>query len=191
MHAFLIVGNGEDVIANRFDMPKIPFVLQKIEDARELKKITKYKFSQKTAIVINDIDNATEEALNAFLKDLEEPNDNLVYILTANNLGSVMPTIISRCEVIKNVNFKLQILNQSQITNFLDSKTKQKITIVEQIKDRDQAIKFVEDLILFSREGGNFNHMEIYLKTLKNLRLNGNIGLQLTNLVVRMNGDGK
>ena len=44
---------------------------------------------------------ATEEAMNALLKTLEEPQDKVVLLLTANTLESLLPTIVSRCEVIR------------------------------------------------------------------------------------------
>lgn len=193
MHAFIIASRSINnlqftisKIATEQKAKQITFTLQKIEDARELKKITKFSFNQKTAIVINDIDKSSEEALNAFLKNLEEPNENLIYILTASNLSSVLPTIVSRCQVIKTLNPKSEILNKSQIAKFLNSKLNQKFEMVGKIKEREDAIKFVENLILASNVKVRPSHMENYLKTLKNLKLNGNVSLQLTNLIARM-----
>ena len=42
-------------------------------------------------------------AANAFLKTLEEPSENVCFILLANNENNVLPTISSRCQII---NFK-------------------------------------------------------------------------------------
>lgn len=42
-------------------------------------------------------------AANAFLKTLEEPSKNVCFILLANNVNNVLPTIVSRCQII---NFK-------------------------------------------------------------------------------------
>lgn len=193
MHAFLTSGdNIQDIVLKQNIKTQITFVLQKIDDARELKKILKFKTGEKTAVVINDIDSATEEALNAFLKVLEEPGENINFILTAKNLENVIPTIVSRCEVVKNR--KLQEpknQNNLKIKNFINSNLEQKIFIIERIKDRGDAIKFIEDLIYFEYQNGNLNRMDNYLNTIKNIKLNGNIGLQLLNLVVRMNGNGK
>ncbi|MBG0788706.1 MAG: DNA polymerase III subunit delta' [Anaerolineaceae bacterium] len=44
---------------------------------------------------------ATESASNALLKTLEEPPDKVVLLLTADTLESLLPTIVSRCEVIR------------------------------------------------------------------------------------------
>jgi DNA polymerase-3 subunit delta' len=44
---------------------------------------------------------ATEEASNALLKTLEEPPDKVILLLTADTLESLLPTIVSRGEVIR------------------------------------------------------------------------------------------
>lgn len=182
MHAFLITGNDSEYkmqkvkrLAKEKNAKMIPFVLQKIDDARNLKNFTKFNFDQKTAIVIKDIDQATNEALNAFLKNLEEPNENLIYILTASNLENVLPTIASRCEIVK-----------SPSTNHHPPITADDHKHALDIKERDIAIKFIEDLIDFDYKNRDYTNMEHYLKTLKNLKNNGNVSLQMLNLVVRM-----
>lgn len=52
-------------------------------------------------ILIENIENASLSVLNSMLKNIEEPSDNLVIILTTNNINKVLPTIISRAQVIK------------------------------------------------------------------------------------------
>lgn len=56
--------------------------------------------SRKIAIV-NDADTMTEESANAFLKTLEEPPERAMLILVAANLDAVMPTIRSRCQLVR------------------------------------------------------------------------------------------
>ena len=161
-------------------------MLQKIEDTREHKKFVKFSFSERTAILIENIDTATQESSNAFLKNLEEPNKNIIYILTASNINSVLPTIISRCEVCKSTNLQI---NKSTNIN-LDRQHRNAGKTALNIKDRDEAIKFVGDLIFIDHEKDNFKNMENYLNTLKNLKANGNVSLQLTNFVVKMTSNG-
>lgn len=180
MHAFLLINTNPIEFAKKQNAKVIPFNLQKIEDSKELKKLVKFSFPEKTAIVINDIDQATTETANAFLKNLEEPTKNIIYILATKNLSGVLPTITSRCEIIK-VQSTEYLVPSKQI-NFKDALN---------IKDRDEAIKFIENLLLIDHENKNFDHMENYLNTIRALKLNGNVSLQLINLVVRMNGDGR
>lgn len=49
---------------------------------------------------IEDVENATNEAMNSLLKTLEEPSAGVYAILTCQNLSRVLPTIQSRCQVI-------------------------------------------------------------------------------------------
>lgn len=180
MHAFLLINSDPNEFAKKQNAKVIPFTLQKIEDARELKKLVKFSFNEKTAIVINDIDSATTEASNAFLKNLEEPTENVIYILTATNINNVLPTVLSRCQLIKGAKQKQKTNNKN--VNFKDAFN---------IKDRSEAITFIENLIDIDHEKEEFKNMENYLTTLKNLKANGNVSLQLTAFVVRMNGNGR
>jgi DNA polymerase-3 subunit delta' len=50
--------------------------------------------------VITDFQLATVEAANALLKTLEEPPSRVVLILTATDASLLLPTIISRCQVL-------------------------------------------------------------------------------------------
>lgn len=54
--------------------------------------------------IINLIENMTVDSVNALLKFLEEPPENTYAILTTINKFSILPTILSRCEII---NFSL------------------------------------------------------------------------------------
>ncbi|MEI8380530.1 MAG: DNA polymerase III subunit delta' [Planctomycetota bacterium] len=56
--------------------------------------------SRKVAI-INDADAMNEESANAFLKTLEEPPERAILLLIAANLDAVMPTIRSRCQLVR------------------------------------------------------------------------------------------
>ncbi len=55
---------------------------------------------RRTVVVITNIEKMRKEAANAFLKLLEEPSGNLLFILTTDQIHSLLPTITSRCQVI-------------------------------------------------------------------------------------------
>ncbi|MBQ8219332.1 MAG: hypothetical protein IJZ79_06220 [Bacilli bacterium] len=55
----------------------------------------------KRIYVIVDADKMKNETTNSMLKFLEEPDNNIVAILMTNNYNNMLPTIISRCQVIK------------------------------------------------------------------------------------------
>lgn len=74
-----------------------------IDQVRELQHslaLAPYTAKFRIALLL-DFQRATTEAMNALLKTLEEPQDRVVLLLTANALESLLPTIVSRCEVIR------------------------------------------------------------------------------------------
>jgi DNA polymerase-3 subunit delta' len=67
--------------------------------------------------VISQFDRATPSAANALLKTLEEPPSTVILLLTANRAESLLPTIVSRCQV-----FGLRPLPLAQIVAALQSR---------------------------------------------------------------------
>lgn len=51
--------------------------------------------------IIDDADKMNAESANALLKTLEEPSANYLMILIASDLDSILPTIRSRCQLIR------------------------------------------------------------------------------------------
>ena len=50
--------------------------------------------------IINLVENMTTEAVNSILKFLEEPESEIYAFLTTNNENNVLPTILSRCQIL-------------------------------------------------------------------------------------------
>jgi DNA polymerase-3 subunit delta' len=75
----------------------------KIEAVRELQRRISFKpyEGKKKVVIIAGAEYMTDEAVNAFLKTLEEPPGETVIILITANLHSLLPTVVSRCQVIK------------------------------------------------------------------------------------------
>ena len=51
--------------------------------------------------IIYQVEKATASAINGLLKFLEEPSDDVVAILTTENVSKVLPTIVSRCQMLR------------------------------------------------------------------------------------------
>ncbi len=202
MHAYLVVGREKEKINKQIDklvkklkVKVFEFPLKKIGDARDLNSFTRLEISQKTAILIKGIGAATIPALNAFLKNLEEPQENLIYILTTANKHSLLPTIVSRCQVIKTVSSGRSSVTDKLTSNFLKKSISEKLLFTSKIRKRDEAANFVEKFIL----GGHLllinqkrNHLKISKSirsantALANLKANGNVQLQLTSFVLSL-----
>ena len=56
--------------------------------------------SEMRIVVVEDVHTMRPEAANSLLKTLEEPPDNNLLILTAESSQEVLPTLISRCQVV-------------------------------------------------------------------------------------------
>jgi DNA polymerase-3 subunit delta' len=69
---------------------------------------------RKTVIILTNIETMRKEAANAFLKILEEPSEDLIFLLTTNDKDTLLPTIISRCQPVQ-----LSTLKASQIQQAL------------------------------------------------------------------------
>lgn len=52
-------------------------------------------------VLIPDMDRMTEQAQNAVLKSLEEPDPDTVFLLTTGNERALLPTILSRCRMMR------------------------------------------------------------------------------------------
>src|SRR4030043_1408378 len=132
----------------------------KIDQIRELKgKISLKPFSAKTVVVvISEADKMTLPAQNSLLKILEEPPQSSRIILTAPGPKTLLPTIVSRCQIIhlsdetkidqEILNFQFSIFN-----SLLSAPPGQKILLAEKYsRDQEQALVFCQNQLLFLRE---------------------------------------
>lgn len=74
----------------------------RIEQVRQLQyslSLAPYEADRRVAL-LPDFHEATYHAWNALLKTLEEPSERVVLLLTAPSTDMLLPTIVSRCEVI-------------------------------------------------------------------------------------------
>ncbi len=67
---------------------------------REWKEFDSFKKNKKV-VIVGDFENANIEAQNSALKILEEPSMDTLVILTTSDISRILPTIISRCIVLK------------------------------------------------------------------------------------------
>lgn len=90
----------------------------KIEAVRQLEhNIVLAPYMAKYRIVLlRNIEEANPYAANALLKTLEEPPPRVVLMLTTVNAEALLPTIVSRCEVIRLRRVPRQALAQGLIT---------------------------------------------------------------------------
>lgn len=73
--------------------------------------------SRRVARLLN-FHSANAEAMNAFLKTLEEPPGQAVILLTAERADDLLPTIVSRCEVVALRPLPLETVREALITRW-------------------------------------------------------------------------
>ena len=74
-------------------------------------------------ILIDNIENLNKSSVNALLKIIEEPNENIYFILIHNNEKYILPTLKSRCLTFKvNLSFdqSMSITNDILKLNIFD-----------------------------------------------------------------------
>ncbi len=112
-----ITGEIEKKSLNNFYQISIPRAnIIKINSIRDIKKFLSmsYEDIKFRAILISQAHLMNEESQNSLLKNLEEPPENVVFILTTSAPEKLKPTIISRCWTI---NF--QPLTTDEVTEIL------------------------------------------------------------------------
>jgi len=113
-----------------------------IEAIRELReKVKFYPGEGRYKIyIIDEVHMLTNQAFNALLKTLEEPPENVIFILATTEPHKVIPTILSRCQ-----RFDFSLLTQQEIAGRLEF-----ICQEEEIEYESEAL----NLIAYSSSGG-------------------------------------
>ena len=74
--------------------------IDQVRDLQHTLALAPYSAAFRIALLPN-FQHVTIQAQNALLKTLEEPQDKVILLLTVDAIESLLPTIISRCEVIR------------------------------------------------------------------------------------------
>lgn len=120
----------------------------KIEQIRQLRREISLKpyEADKKIFIVENIHNLNEEAANAFLKTLEEPQENSYLILTARSDRFVLPTILSRCQQVK-----FDLLRQEFVEEILIDKglNEQQARIIARmgISDLSRALEYRDSIV--------------------------------------------
>jgi DNA polymerase-3 subunit delta' len=86
-----------------------------VDQIRELQhtlSLAPYEAKYRIALLLN-FEQANDNAQNALLKTLEEPNERVILLLTATLAENLLPTIASRCEILQLRPTSLQELSRA------------------------------------------------------------------------------
>ena len=145
--------------------------------------------------IIENIESATKEAMNTLLKMLEEPTSGIYAIFTTNNISRVLPTILSRCQVIdikpdsKEVIYKALIKSNipeeaAKILTYLSASEEEAKNLYDERFEymQTEVINFIEDL--YTKRVNLIINVQTNL--LKNYKERDDIKLFLNMLVLAM-----
>ena len=118
-----------------------------IENIRHLRNfLSKKPYNHQTKIIIiENADQLNVESQNALLKTLEDPADNNYFILTTAFLGKLLPTIISRCQVIRLNKSTPQITGQPLV--FPSSISQSLQTADSLYRDKNSLLNYLQNQI--------------------------------------------
>lgn len=196
MHAFLTTVNPE--LAEGVDTLHItPETSIGIDEVRQIQFFLSRKPTQSdhNTVVIHQAHLLTQPAQHALLKTLEEPPGNSLIYLVTSTPDSLLPTILSRVQIIKSPPTTYST-NLTHTTNIL--KRLQKAGVGERLKileeqefTRESALAFLDDLeyLLHQQISSDLlstMNYELITSTRKYLKANVNLKLCLSNLAINI-----
>lgn len=108
---------------------------------------------RRKVFIIEESDRMNEPAQNAILKTLEEPQPDTVFVLLTANEEEVLPTIHSRCRVVR-----LDPVSESRIVELLeeDGADPDRALLAARLADGDfeRAVQLSEDDVVLARRDG-------------------------------------
>lgn len=154
---------------------------------------TKSQFHIAKTYIIDEAQMMNDYAANSLLKFLEEPEDNIYAFLITSNINSVLPTIKSRCQLIKvddNVDFDIKMFDNELVLKSIDlvnkienykvdsiaylpdifSKKEEKAKVMSIIK----IIKYFYYDVLNYKFQNTIQYFDEYLSTVEKIALNIN-----------------
>lgn len=169
-------------------------------------------YSSNKIYIIKNPELMNSSAFNKMLKFLEEPEDNIIGFFITNSKENIVPTILSRCEIIRDIysnDLGNRLINNLEYENYVNNAKKymeileldyNKIflynynVILKEFNDKNQIICFLKVLYeLYENEfklDKNFKNIEeklkILLKYLYEIQYNLNLNLMLDSMAIEI-----
>ena len=136
----------------------------KIDDVRDLIHKTNLTSQSKYRIIfIENIERMPIEAQNSFLKTLEEPPGNTVFLMTSTRINQVLPTIKSRVRQYFFFNIEDSILEKHLKEKFGDTSDMDEIIQISQGRP-GLAINLIKNPVILSEQRNIYNQIDFFLK---------------------------
>lgn len=167
-------------------------------------KLSRKSITGKTVVIIDGIDKIHEEGQNALLKTIEEPSNDVHFILISSNTSAILPTIMSRCTYIR-----FNPLSEDDIKSILNNyvKSEYDLNFISGVsggsveiglflidnENIDNIMNICSEISLYINKGDilNLNISEIQKKTGSRILLDLLINIYRKNLISLINDDKK
>jgi DNA polymerase III delta' subunit len=179
-------GNHPDVHIVGKDAKARSIKIEEVRDTLSAASLKTYEGKMKIFIV-QDAGRLTPDASNAFLKTLEEPPEQTVFILTVENRAYLLETILSRC-----FELSLKPLTKEMsggailmgIQDYVRNRNWEDLTDEYAGTSRDEVKGFFESLLYFLHGQLQKNPSEAYLQAVESVleakdSLDGNVNQKL------------
>lgn len=139
-----------------------------IAEARKIKNHFSLRpYSEKGRIVaLEDASVMTIEAQNALLKTLEEPPSEALLVLGAPSDTNFLPTILSRCQIVRLQATDNRQQDTEDIKKLLTSSIEERFEYIEKLKEREE---FLHVLVNFFHQNLRSHTEEVSIKFIKEL----------------------
>jgi DNA polymerase III subunit delta' len=132
--------------------------VDQIRDARRMLTLKPYMAKYRVALFLR-FQEANDNAANALLKTLEEAPSYAVLILTADNPEQLLPTIVSRCEVLRLRPLSNEVVQRELETRGLETDRAKLIAHISSGRF-GYALQLVEDTTLLEKREEQLNDLQ-------------------------------
>ena len=128
--------------------------------------------------IVNLVENMTLDAVNSMLKFLEEPESEIYAFLTTNNVNNVLPTIVSRCQVLPLRSVPREKVIEDALSYMIEQDDSELLSyfyndgemIYDFIKNEEESVNYLEakkalNGLLDVMDGGNYKDIIFYSQT--------------------------
>lgn len=160
-HAYVYIGTDLSVVPEELskqgaDIEHVITDRLAIADARHLKESAyrKPQVARQRHVVIVARDMPTETQ-NTLLKLLEEPPETSVFHLVVPRRDILLPTVLSRVQVVDNFSTQINVSSSDEFKTFLETSYKDRLAQIETAHKKKDSVWFLE----------LFNEVELFVRT--------------------------
>lgn len=153
-----LVGDGKIYSQDLIEIEPAGKEIQ-IDQIRELQRALSFKpqFTNRKTVIVNRVEVMSRLAQNCFLKTLEEPKSNALFILITDKYKMLLPTIISRSAILKFYREEPEELDQNiaqKMSEIISGDLESRFNFAQKIsKENGMAVQdFFENLIKYLRQ---------------------------------------